>query len=712
MMAKHTKHKLNFLLRVCLLLTVSLTASTAWANTLKDVSFTSLPGDRVEIRLMMADSASLPTTFTIDNPARIAMDFSDTKLAWDQKSKNISVGIARSISAVQAGGRTRVVINLARMVEYDTVVEGNDIFITLGKKSVQNISEKQGNFSEKQDITANVQSVDFRRGEKGEGRILLTLSDPNTAVDLQQRGDKVLVTLKNSRLPEEFERRLDVLDFATPVKTVDSFNQGSDVRIIISAIGKYEHLGYQTDNIFSIDVKPEVKVKDENVRNKKKVYSGERLSLNFQNIEVRAVLQLIADFTGINMVTSDTVSGDITLRLKNVPWDQALDIILKTKGLDKRVNGNVMLVAPTEEIAQREKLEIESRKQVEELAPLITESIQVNYAKAASFVTLFSGTAGGGAAPGGGSAGAGNTSRWLSSRGVVTLDQRTNKILVVDVQEKVDAIVAMVKELDIPVRQVLIESRIVIANTEFSKELGVRFGVSKRTSGNTGTPSEVGIGVSNTGVNADIARGGTIPTRGTRYNVDLPASNLGSAASIGLALARLPFGTLLDLELSAAQAEGRSETISSPRVITANQRKAHIKQGIELPYLEATSSGASSTAFKEALLALEVTPQITPDETIIMDLLVKKDRPVQFGDFRIPSIDKREIVTQVRVSNGETIVLGGVYEQDTSNRVSKVPFFGDLPLIGALFRTKFEENNKNELLIFITPKIVSDDLKI
>jgi len=683
---------------VTLVFAMAIGSTSVLANTLQDVSFTSLPGDRVEIRLMMSDSAALPGTFTIDNPARIAMDFPGTTLGWDTKSKNISIGIARSINAVQAGGRTRVVINLAKMVEYETIVEGNDIYITLGKKGNQVASAgTAGQFSEQQTTTANVQSVDFRRGEKGEGRILFKLGDPNSAVDILKRGDKVLVTVKNSQLPSEFERRLDVLDFATPVRTVDAFNQGSDVRIIISAVGKYDHLAYQTDNLFTIDVKPVPKVKDENQRRRKKAYSGERLSLNFQNIEVRAVLQLIADFTGINMVTSDTVDGELTLRLKNVPWDQALDIILKTKGLDKRKSGNVMLIAPAEEIASREKLELESRKQIEELAPLVTETIQVNYAKALAFKTLFEGE--------GGEEG---KSRWLSSRGHVTLDARTNKLLVVDIQEKVDAIVGMVKELDIPVRQVLIESRIVIANTDFSKELGVRFGVNKST-----TANQYGVGVSNTVSNADLARSGTQPSANNRMNVDLPANNIGNAASIGLALARLPFGTLLDLELSAAQAEGRSETVSSPRVITANQKRASIKQGFEVPYLEASSSGATTVKFKEALLKLEVTPQITPDETIILDLIVQKDRP----DFSqsvlgVPPIDKREVITQVRVSNGETIVLGGVYEQETSEVENRVPFFGDLPIIGALFRHNFEENKKNELLIFVTPKIVSDNLTL
>lgn len=674
-------------------------SSQAIANTLKNVAFNPLPGDRVEIQLSMSESAVLPNAFTIDQPARIALDFPNTNVGLSKKKHPINIGIARTLTAIEAGGRTRVVINLAKLTEYDTTIEGNNIFITLGGSD----KKKQGTFNKpilnKRGIVENISNIDFRRGEKGEGRILIKLNDPNTPVDIVKRGTKVLITVKNSKLDSTLERRLDVIDFATPVQTVDAFNQGSDSRIIITSAGKYEHLAYQTNDLLTVDVKQEVKLSDdEALKNRKNnIFSGERLSLNFQNIEVRAVLQLIADFTGINMVTSDTVDGELTLRLKNVPWDQALDLILKTKGLDKRQNGNVMLIAPAEEIASREKIELEARKSIRELEPIISQTIQVNYANALSFVTLFKGE-------GGKDGGSG----YLSSRGHVTLDERTNKLLVFDIQENIDKIIAMVKELDLPVRQVLIESRIVIAGTNFGKELGVRFGFNRSTTGNTGQSNEVGVGLSNNVTNADAVRQGTQPTASNRLNVNLPSAS--SFGTVALALARLPFGTLLDLELSAAQAEGRSETVSAPRLITANQHKAYIKQGFEIPYASQTSSGATDIEFKEAVLKLEVTPQITPDDNIIMDLLVKKDRPdfSQAG----PPIQKREVKTQVRVKNGETVVLGGVYETTSTENIRKVPFLGDLPIVGALFRSRDESNDKSELLIFVTPKIISDNLTL
>ncbi len=681
-------------------------ASPAFANTLKSVAFNPLPGERVEIQLSMTESAALPNAFTIDQPARIALDFANTNVGLTKKKFPINIGIARSLTAIEAGGRTRVVINLAKLAEYDTTVEGNNIFITVGGTG----DKKHGTFNKpvlsKRGIIENISNIDFRRGEKGEGRILIKLNDPNTPVDIVKRGTKVLVTVKNSKLPSTLERRLDVIDFATPVQTVDAFNQGSDTKIIITSAGKYEHLAYQTNNMLTIDVKQEIKLSEDEARKNRKnqIYSGERLSLNFQNIEVRAVLQLIADFTGINMVTSDTVDGELTLRLKNVPWDQALDLILKTKGLDKRQNGNVMLIAPAEEIASREKVELEARKSIEELAPLISQTIQVNYANALHFVSLFNGRGQGSS----GGSGGNRKSGYLSPRGFVALDPRTNKLLVTDIQEKVDKIVAMVKELDQPVRQVLIESRIVIAGTTFGKELGVRFGFNRSTTGNTGQANEAGIGISNNVTNADDVRQGNQPTAANRLNVNLPSPS--SFGRVALALARLPFGTLLDLELSAAQAEGRSETVSAPRLITENQHKAYIKQGFEVPYASQTSSGATDIEFKEAVLKLEVTPQITPDDNIIMDLLVKKDRPdfSQAG----PPIQKREVKTRVRVRNGETVVLGGVYETTQTDNVAKVPFFGDLPIIGGLFRSHTESNDKTELLIFVTPKIISDNLTL
>ncbi|MCG6934325.1 MAG: type IV pilus secretin PilQ [Proteobacteria bacterium] len=672
-------------------------ATTLLANTIEDVTFTTLPGEKVQIRLKMAQPASEPTSFTIDNPARIALDFPGTNIGTPKKSQNINVGVVRSISGVEAGGRSRVVINLAKPVGYTTTVKGDEVFIDIGDTATSQYVSTPPLVAPsgpvQADTAINILDVDFQRGMKGEGRILVTLADPNTPVEVKKRGKQVVVTLKNSSLSEKLERRLDVIDFATPVTTIDSFNHGNDVRLIITAATDFDYISYQANEKLAIDIKPPVKQDEDAAKKRNKFpYSGERLSLNFQNIEVRAVLQLLADFTGLNMVVSDTVSGNLTLRLKNVPWDQALDIVLKTKGLAKRVSGNVMLIAPAEEIAAREKLELEAAKQVDELAPLINETIQVNYAKASDLATLIKS----------------KDESVLSPRGSVSVDQRTNKLLVRDTSENIDAIIALVEELDIAVRQVLIESRVVLASDKFTQELGVRFGVSTTSSTGSGQATTSGSLTSADGFN----QFGTTPQLPQRLNVDLPAVTAG-AGSIGLAIAKLPFGTLLDLELSAAQAEGKSETISSPKVITANQQEALIETGTEIPYQEATSSGATSVAFKKAVLSLKVTPQITPDDRVIMDLVVTKDKP-NFANqvLGVPPIDTNNVETQVLVDNGETVVLGGVYETTKTHNTERVPFFGDLPLVGVLFRHKLEQNEKTELLIFVTPKLIKENIAL
>ncbi|MDH5571164.1 MAG: type IV pilus secretin PilQ [Gammaproteobacteria bacterium] len=675
--------------------------SIAAITELNNITYTTLPGDKIQIRLGMSQAVTEPASFTIDDPARIAFDFPATTVNLPNKTTPIGVGVARSITAVTAGDRTRVVVNLAKLVGYNTVIENNSVIITLNDNSFSTFSSQAGaaaslKSSGSDNVVAsssNILNLDFRRGEKGEGRVVVTLADPNTAVDMKKRGSEVQVTFKNSSLSEELERRMDVIDFATPVKTVDAFNHGNDVRMVIAAAGQFDHIAYQADEKLTIDIKPVVKTDDEKEKKRKFGYTGERLSLNFQNIEVRAVLQLLADFTGINMVTSDTVSGNLTLRLKNVPWDQALDIVLKTKGLSKRQTGNVMLVAPAEEITAREKLELEANKQIEELAPLESETIQINYAKAEALAKIFE-TKG---------------TSLLSSRGSVAIDERTNKILVQDTAANIEAILSMVGELDIPVRQVLIESRIVLATTNFKSELGVRFGVNRKYTNSDGQSKYLSGSLAGTGNlfnDEDLAAPG-------RWNVNLPSSS--AAGSIGLAMARLPFGTLLELELSAAQLEGQSETVSSPRVITSNQQEAVITAGKEIPYEEKTASGATSISFKKAVLELRVTPQITPDGRIIMELDVRKDNPDWgnlIGDSKIPPIDTQSVQTNVLVDNGETVVLGGVYEQSKSNSVTRVPFFGDLPIIGVLFRSTVEVDDKRELLIFVTPKVLRDNISL
>jgi len=690
--------RMTTLLALCLL-----PLATLQANTLKDISYATLPGDRIQIKLSLDEPVGEPSSFTIDNPARIALDFPDTRVELPSRTQDIGIGVARSVTAVQAGNRTRVVINLAKLVGYQTRVNGNEVIVTLNDQGastfaatesprLKNAAAAPGN--------VNILNLDFHRGTKGEGRVELTLADPNTPVDLKKRGQQVIVTLKNSALSEDLERRLDVIDFATPVKTIDAFNHGNDVRLIITAVSpEFEQIAYQANEKLTIDIKPIVKTEEEARKRRKFEYTGERLSLNFQNIEVRAVLQLLADFTGLNMVVSDTVSGNLTLRLKNVPWDQALDIVLKTKGLAKRVAGNVMLIAPTEEIAAREKLELEANKQVDELAPLISETIQVNYAKATDIAKLIKS----------------KDTSLLSPRGTVNIDARTNKLLVKDTADNIDAMIALVKELDVPIRQVLIESRIVLASNTFSRELGVRFGVSSETVA-SGDPARVGayrgVGTAGTLEGANDAARGLEPALGQRLNVSLPATS-STAGRIGLAIAKLPFGTLLDLELSAAQAEGKSETISSPRVITADQQEAIIESGQEIPYQQASSSGATSVSFKKAVLSLKVTPQITPDDRIVMDLQVNKDSP-DFSNLvlGVPPINTQNVQTQVLVDNGETVVLGGVYEQTKTHNINRIPFFGDLPLVGMLFRNKVVTNDKSELLIFITPKLLKEDISL
>ena len=662
----------------------------AQENAITEINYSALPGDQVQIRMSLESMASEPGSFTIDNPARIAFDFPNTKVKLAERNQTIGIGVARSVKTVEAGGRTRVVINLSRLVTYNTVVDGNDIIVTLGGSATTTQSTKVAGATPTT-TDKNIKNIDFRRGEKGEGRVIIELADPNTPVDLKTRGEQITVTVTDSAIANELERRLDVIDFGTPVKSIDAFNQNGNVKIIITGLGEFEQLAYQADNSFTVDVKPIIKESAAEKQKKKLAFKGEKLSLNFQSIEVRAVLQLIADFTDLNLITSDTVSGNVTLRLKNVPWDQALDIILRSKGLAMVKNGNVISVAPAEEVAARTKLD----QTIEAQAPLISESLQINYAKASDFTKLLKT----------------KDNSLLSERGSISVDERTNRLLIRDTAKNIAAITDLVQQLDIPVRQVLIESRIVLATNDFSKELGVRFGVSSSKTDSATQQQAVGSG--NLNATTQLINGTTL-TAPDRYNVNLPVSTLAaSAGTIGMALAKLPFGTLLELELSAAQTEGRSETISSPRVITSDQSEATIETGTEIPYAEASSSGAATVSFKKAVLSLKVTPQITPDDRIIMDLKVTKDAP-DFANITagVPPIKTQAVETNVLVDNGETVVLGGVYEQTKAHNIQRVPFFGDLPLIGTLFRSRFEQNNKSELLIFVTPKLVKDSAKL
>jgi type IV pilus assembly protein PilQ len=649
-----------FCLSTLLLLSMAVNAK----NALNDISYSTLPGNQLQIRLSMAETPTLPGSFTIDNPARIAFDLKDTEVNLQNKTRDIGVSNVRSITAIKAGDRTRVVLNLASLVNYQTAIDGNNVVITLNTTSAGEHKPIDAPQVDK-DVARNIQNIDFRRGEKGEGRIMISLADANTPVDIKKRGTDIVVTVKDSKLPENLERRLDVLDFATLVKTVDSFNHGNDVRLIISATKDFDHIAYQTNETFTVDIKPIVKLKDPKAR-KRQQYKGERLSLNFQNIDVRAVLQLIADFTGLNLITSDTVKGNLTLRLKNVPWDQALDIVLKTKGLGMEKQGNVISVAPIEEIAARNKVQTS----IEDNAPVFSESIQINYAKASDLLTLIKS----------------QDNSMLSKRGKASVDKRTNRILIKDTLNNIDDIVALIRELDIPIRQVLIESRVVLATDTFSQALGVTFNTRRSYTSSDGR------------------------NKAGDFNVNLPVAG----STLGLAVSRLPVGTLVDLELSAAQSEGDSETVASPRVITSDRHQASILSGTEIPYSTTSTDPTTglttrTTTFKSADLKLDVTPQITPDDRVIMDLKVTKDEP-DFGQQTEagPPINTKQVDTQVLVDNGETVVLGGIYEQTKSTSINRVPFFGDIPVLGLLFRNQSEKNDKQELLIFVTPKILKD----
>lgn len=678
-------------------------SDTAMADTsvLQEVSHVTLPGNQQQLALKMNGIAVQPRAFTIDNPARIALDFPGTKLGLAEKMIPIGTGLVRSVTAVEANGRTRVVINLASMVSYNTEVDGNSVLVTLqsgnlaaaaaANAATQSVEAMAKGDSRGFENGREIENIDFRRGPNGEGRVMFNLSRPGIPMDVKDESGRIVINFPGTKVGDDLLKRLDVTDFGTPVQFIDTRSSNGGTRVVIQPAGNdFEQLAYQSDNLFTLELKPMPKEEIEAARKKKFGYTGERLSLNFQDIEVRSVLQLLADFTELNIVVSDNVDGKLTLRLKNVPWDQALDIILKSKNLGKRQSGNVVMVAPAEEIAQRERIELEAEQQKVELSPLRTEFFQVNYADAMEFGSLLKAESGG----------------VLSERGSVTIDERTNTLLISDTSEKLDQVRALISRLDIPVRQVLIESRIVVATDDFNKELGFRMGANRNTIDDSSDDGFIMSG-DNNGVE-NIWNGEDLGDE--RFNVNLPASNV--AGSLGLALAKLPFGTLLELELSAMQAEGTGEVISSPRIITANQHEAYIEQGVEIPYLEASSSGATSVSFRKAVLALKVTPHITPDDRIIMDLTVNKDTVGEIfgeGNYQIPSIDTREVNTQVLVDNGETVVLGGIYEQEILDQETKVPFFGDLPFVGRLFKRTVHDDNKSELLVFVTPKIVREN---
>jgi type IV pilus assembly protein PilQ len=684
-------------------------------NRLESIQTQVLAGNKIELTLKLADAAPTPLLFTVDNPARIALDLPATAVAMSSRRLDINQGVLDTVNIAESNGRTRVVLNVDNLVPYETRVQGNNILVTLAASGATSAgmsapppaavladmtNPRKSNPTVKVGGKRNVNNIDFRRGSDGSGRIIVELTDAKVPADLRQEGGKLVVNFSNTTVGDNLLQRLDVADFATPVNSVDTLRVGENTRVVITATGDYEQLAYQSDNIYTIEIKPVVK-RAPNLQDKKE-YVGERLTLNFQDIETRAVLQLLADSSGQNMVISDTVGGAVTLRLQNVPWDQALDIILRTKGLDSRTDGNVIFIAPVAEIAAREKELLSARKETLELAPLRSEFLQINYAKAADLASLIK---------------SGNTNSLLSERGSVTIDERTNTLLLQDTTERLSDIRRLVATLDIAVRQVRIEARIVIVNDDFSRALGVRFGVNGTTTGVGGSDGQGFF--SNRGLDAPDGAGlfpGANDPRGplnigsadNRYAVNLPIAN--PAGSFALSFLDSDF--IVDLELTAAQAEGRGEILSQPTLITANQREATIEQGVEIPFQEASSSGATTTQFKKAVLALKVTPQITPDNRVILDLAISKDSIGQLvasatGGF-VPSIDTREIVTQVLVNDGQTVVLGGIFETERRDAENKVPVLGDVPFLGRLFKSTTKMDNKDELLIFVTPRILKE----
>jgi type IV pilus assembly protein PilQ len=714
----------------------ALLAAPGHAVELQNVEFAALPGNRVEIQLDFSGPVSVPQSFATQAPARIAMDFEGVTSKLDRKAVPIGVGVVHSLVAVEASNRTRVVVNLNDAAPYEISTSGNRVTLKINTQGdVAGIQSPppppaqpaatQSPFAPRPAPAAPrtagaapaaggggaVRDIDFRRGESGEGRVQIKLPSAQTRVAVREQAGHVFVDLYDSALPPRLFRRLDVTDFATPVTAVEARPDGRNVLLDIQTGADYDYLAYQTDDLFTLEFRALTPAEKEQIAKQRVVYTGERLSLNFQDIEIRAVLQLLADFTGLNLVASDTVRGNITLRLKNVPWDQALDIILKSKGLAMRRNDNVIMIAPSQELAAQEKLELESQKQIEELAPLRSEFIQVNYAKASDLATMLKSE---------------KSSMLTPDRGTVTVDKRTNTLLVQDTTAKLEDIRRIVGRLDVPVRQVMIESRVVIANNDFSRDLGVRFGYSRWAENvdgpNKGRFNELSGGLPGqwtgtasvhnardpalTGVGTMMSPADTVPLW-----VNLPATD--PSGAINFLIGKVG-SYLLQLELSAMQREGRGEIISSPRVITSDAKQATIKVGQEIPYQENAGgvSGGTTTSFKEAVLQLDVTPQITPDDRIIMELKVNKDAP----DFArqvqgVPPIDTRSVQTTVLVDNGETVVLGGVYERTKSYAKEQVPWLGDVPILGRLFKEEARMDNNQELLIFVTPKILKAGLE-
>ncbi|MGB1340954.1 MAG: type IV pilus secretin PilQ [Pseudomonadales bacterium] len=678
----------RYLMRCWVLCSGLLVLSGAYGVELQQVDFSMAEGDQTNIVLTFDEVPPLPSGYAIAQPARIALDLVGVRSGLASKYHNLGSGTAQNVTILEAGDRTRIIVALAELVGYTTRVNGRTLVISVGR----DLGAQQGNslarFEEGVDATQAVTGVDFRRGNDGAGRVIVSLSDANMAVDIDQRGGNIVLTMPDASVARELVQQLDVTDFATPVSLIDVFELGASTVIEVQPTGAFDYLAYQADDRFILEVKPIVAGRGPaTAGDGTLLYEGDKLSLNFQNIEIRAVLQIVADFADLNLVASDAVSGTITLRLKDVPWDQALDIVLRTNGLDKRVQGNVLLVAPAADLADQERAALENKQEIAELAPLRTELIKVKYANAAEIVGLFSSAGGAGSED--------SPSGIVSERGSVIVDDRTNSIILTETQSRINQLRSLLDQLDIPVRQVMIEARIVKASDSFKREAGIRWG----------TAGEITWGDSPNG----IQYGSSIETLGAT-----PAENLivdlgtGSGKTGGIAFGLVNNDLLLDLELQLFESEGIGETVSRPTIITSDKSTASVNSGSQIPYQSDTGGGATATAFINATVGLTVTPQITPDDRIILELDVTNNSrgdPTPGGP---PAIDTESIQTQVIVNDGETLVLGGLYQTRTDLIQLKTPVLGDLPLVGRLFRNSARTNDKDELLIFITPKIIRD----
>jgi type IV pilus assembly protein PilQ len=679
-------------------------------NSIDAIDVAQAEGGRVVVKIRTRDALpNPPVGFAISNPPRLAFDFPNTANGLGKSGQEVGNTDLRSVRLGQAAGRTRVVFNLARPLKYESALDGKTFTVTIqggSDTTASAVGESSTHFSQgKANVAHAVLNVDFRRGKGGEGQVIVDMSDNTTGIDIRRQGKSIVVDFVQADLPAALQRRLDVTDFATPVDSIEATRQGSNARLLISPRGNWEHSAYQTDTRLIVEVKQVVEDPTKIGAASGRGYIGDRLSLNFQNIEVRAVLQVIADFTGLNIITSDTVTGNLTLRLKDVPWDQALDIILQSKGLDMRKNGTVVWIAPRDELATKEKLQLEAQQQILELEPTRTESFQLNYQRAEALQKLLADPA----------------QRVLSKRGSAVVDGRTNTLFVQDIGTKLDDVASLIKKIDVAVKQVMIEARIVEAADTFGRSLGARLGVLTRPGesgfqpfGGDRVQMALGGNVRSVGVQTTQAQDYATSFFPDSLSVNLPAATLGTGTQVGAFTFSLfnPSQTrFLNLEISALQVDARGKIVSSPRVITADNVEANIEQGTEIPYQTATASGATSISFRKATLSLRVKPQITPDDNVMMKLDVHKDS-IGINTNAGPSIDTRQVTTEVLVENGGTVGIGGIYTQDEQTSLNKIPLLGDIPFLGFFFRNERRSNDRRELLVFVTPRILKDSLTL